>query len=73
MKRTCLLLVIAGVLLGLAACKKDNKSVAVIGKWQETKLRIYSTDSTGAFLYDTTFLKPSPVQIISSSIVITHV
>ncbi len=39
------------------ACKKDNKSsVAIIGKWKETKLRIYATDSTGAFLYDTTFL-----------------
>jgi hypothetical protein len=57
MKRTYLLLIVAGVVLGMAACKKDNKSV-VIGKWQETKLRIYATDGTGAFLYDTTFLKP---------------
>ena len=52
------MLIVAGVVLSLAACKKDNKSVTVIGKWQETKLRIYATDSTGAFLYDTTFLQP---------------
>ena len=47
------------VVVGLAACKKDNNSsVVIIGKWQETKLRIYATDSTGTFLYDTTFLQP---------------
>jgi hypothetical protein len=45
-------------MFAFSACKKDDKSVAVIGKWQETKLRIYATDSTGAFLYDTTFLQP---------------
>src|SRR5882757_9502605 len=59
MKHRYLLLIPAIVVLGLVGCKKDNKSsVAIIGKWQETKLRIYATDSTGAFLYDTTFLKP---------------
>jgi hypothetical protein len=59
MRYRYLLLTIVIVVLGLAACKKDNKSsVAIIGKWQETKLRIYATDSTGAFLYDTTFLSP---------------
>ena len=54
-----LTLIITAIFFIITSCKKDNKSsVVVIGKWQETKLRIYATDSTGAFLYDTIFLQP---------------
>ena len=49
------LIIISG---GLFACKKESNKPGVIGKWQETKLRLYGTDSTGAFLYDTTYLAP---------------
>ena len=50
-----LLLIISA---GLFSCKKEGTKTAVSGKWFENKLRIYATDSTGKFLYDTTFLQP---------------
>lgn len=43
---------------GLFACKKESNKPGIVGKWQETKLRLYGTDSTGALLYDTTYLEP---------------
>jgi hypothetical protein len=58
MKYTYLLLIIAGLVTGLVACNKGSNKSPVAGKWQETKLRLYATDSTGAFLYDTTYLQP---------------
>jgi hypothetical protein len=58
MRHKYLLLIIAGLTFSLVSCKKESNKYPVIGKWQETKLRLYSTDSTGAFLYDTTYLQP---------------
>ena len=52
------LLIIGSLLLALAACKKSGNNYPVIGKWQETKLRIYETDGSGAYVYDTTFFHP---------------
>ena len=40
-----------------ASCKKE-KSSPILGKWRETKLRIYQVDSTNTLLYDTTYLHP---------------
>ena len=49
---------ITSLALGLAACKKESNKYPIVGKWQETKLRLYATDSTGAFLYDTAYFQP---------------
>ncbi|MBS1520964.1 MAG: hypothetical protein JST50_08215 [Bacteroidetes bacterium] len=54
-KHFAFLIAISAVLF---ACKKDSNKPNIIGKWQETKLRLYGTDSTGALLYDTTYLAP---------------
>lgn len=58
MKYKYLPLIVACIATCLAACKKGNNTYAIVGKWQETKLRLYALDSTGAFLYDTTYLQP---------------
>ena len=58
MKRTHLLLTIAALTIGLTACKKSGNNYPVVGKWQETKLRMYETDDFGALVYDTTFFHP---------------
>lgn len=43
-------------LFGLASCKKERSS-PVLGKWQETKVRVYK-DSANVILYDTTYVRP---------------
>jgi hypothetical protein len=56
-KHKYLLLIITGLTIGLVACKKDNK-YPIVGKWQETKLRIYIKSYSGAISGDTTYLNP---------------
>lgn len=36
------------------ACKKENNS-AIVGKWQETKVRIYTMNFSGTMVDDTTY------------------
>jgi hypothetical protein len=40
----------------MGACKKENNAI-IVGKWQETKLRLYR-DSAGIIKDDTTYLHP---------------
>ena len=47
-------MVFTGLVIMLTACKKSNKS-SIIGKWQETKIRVYMTGPTGAIVSDTTY------------------
>ena len=47
-------MVLTGLVILLTACKKDNKS-SIIGKWQEMKIRVYTTGPTGAVVTDTTY------------------
>ncbi|HTE01552.1 MAG TPA: hypothetical protein VK668_19830 [Mucilaginibacter sp.] len=61
MKHRYLLLVIAIAATGLAACKKENSGGSqypIVGKWQQTKLRIHIQGTNGATLADTTYLQP---------------
>jgi len=58
MKYKYIVLIITSLIIGLTACKKDSNKNAIVGKWHETKLRMYEQDDSGAFLYDTTFLQP---------------
>jgi hypothetical protein len=46
--------------IGVVAGKKDSSSskYPMFGKWQQTKLRLYGFDPSGALLYDTTYLHP---------------
>jgi len=61
MKNKYALFVYTIICAAFISCKKENNnSVAennnsVIGKWQEFKLRVYTTASTGAILNDTTY------------------
>jgi len=61
MKNNYKILALAIVSVILISCKKENNNPAIenntslIGKWQETKLRIYTTASTGVVLNDTTY------------------
>ena len=59
MKHKILLLITSGVLLCMIYCRKSNtnNSDALIGKWQEVKLRTYILDS-GKITYDTTYVRP---------------
>ncbi|MGZ3765919.1 MAG: hypothetical protein ACXVB0_08115 [Mucilaginibacter sp.] len=58
MKYKCLLLMISVIAINLIACTKGGNKYPIVGKWKETKLRMYGQDGTGAFLYDTTFFHP---------------
>jgi len=58
MKLKYTLLLIAAVVTGLLSCKKGNNSGPIVGKWQETKLRLYDLDSSNRILMDTTYLAP---------------
>lgn len=55
MKHKYPLLIITCLALCFTACKKD-KNYPIAGKWQETKLRVYTQNSNGAILTDTTYL-----------------
>jgi len=55
MKEKYALLVIVYVIISFTACKKD-KNYPIAGKWQETKLRVYTQNSSGVILSDTTYL-----------------
>ncbi len=37
-----------------SACKKESNSV-IVGKWQETRLRIYTMNASGTIVDDTTY------------------
>jgi len=54
MKHLPLLLVV--LITGLASCKKGAQA-PVLGKWNQTKLRLYELNGNVA-LYDTTYLQP---------------
>jgi hypothetical protein len=58
MKQKYLLIIVAGLAICLAGCLKEGHPVAVVGKWQEIKLRMY-WDSAGTVKDDTTYLKPT--------------
>ncbi|MDB5134837.1 MAG: hypothetical protein JWP37_1440 [Mucilaginibacter sp.] len=63
MKHKYLILILAALATCFAGCKKssgsENVGLPLIkGKWQETKLRLYTQDSTSTILYDTTYLQP---------------
>ena len=58
MKHKYLPLIITALMFTQVACKKDGNKYPIVGKWQETKLRLYAKDSAGAFLYDTTYFQP---------------
>ena len=49
---------IIGLILGLAACKKDNR-YAIVGKWQQVKLRTYTQSYAGVISNDTSYLSSS--------------
>jgi hypothetical protein len=60
MKYRFILIITAGLLLGMVSCKKGNtnsNNSALNGKWQQTKLRMYIVDS-GKITNDTTYLQP---------------
>ena len=54
------LFIIAILTISLTACKKDNgaSQYPIVGKWQQTKLRIFAQNSAGATIADTTYLQP---------------
>ena len=58
MRYKYLLLIIIALATGLTACKKESNKYPIVGKWQQTKLRLYQLNSTGTILYDTTYLRP---------------
>ena len=41
----------------ITACQKSGNSYPVVGKWQETKLRMYAINGS-VYVYDTTFYHP---------------
>lgn len=57
MKLRYALLLVTLLAIGLISCKKGNSSSPIIGKWRETKLRLYEVDSSKT-IYDTTYLAP---------------
>jgi hypothetical protein len=54
MKNKYALFIVAGLIISLIACKKENNS-SIIGKWQQNKVRIYMIGTNGAILNDTTY------------------
>jgi hypothetical protein len=48
------IIVVIGLVLGLAACKKGN-DYPIVGKWQQVKLRTYNQSYSGVISNDTTF------------------
>ncbi|HEY8784321.1 MAG TPA: hypothetical protein VIM16_22020 [Mucilaginibacter sp.] len=54
MKNKYILLVIASLIFASIACKKENNST-IIGKWQEVKIRIYTTAPDGVIVNDTIY------------------
>lgn len=59
MKHKFTILITACVAVSLFSCKKESvrNNYGLNGKWQETKLRLYST-SNGNIVYDTTYQNP---------------
>ena len=59
MRYSYLLLISAGLAIGLMSCKKgnNNNNYPVVGKWQQTELRTY-IDSLAIIVHDTTYYKP---------------
>jgi len=49
---------IIGLVLGLAACKKGS-NYPIVGKWQQIKLRTYTQSYSGVSSHDTTYLSSS--------------
>jgi len=49
------IIVIIGLISGLAACKNENDN-SLVGKWQEVKLRAYYKSYSGVISNDTTYL-----------------
>ena len=54
MKNKYTLFIVAGLIISLVACKKENNS-SIIGKWQQNKIRIYMLGTNGAIINDTTY------------------
>src|SRR6185312_9612459 len=54
MKNIYAILLLTCLIFTLNACKKDSGS-PILGKWQETKIRIYTKDASGVILNDTTY------------------
>jgi hypothetical protein len=52
------IIIIIGLVLGLASCKKENK-YSIVGKWQQVKLRTYNQSYSGVISNDTTFERSS--------------
>ena len=59
MKPLHILSTIIILIIGLASCKKGNNiSSDIVGKWQETRLRLYEFNDNNVITYDTTYLAP---------------
>lgn len=58
MKHKYLLLTVFLLAIGAVACKKEGSKYPIVGKWQQTKLRLYGLGPSGSILYDTTYLHP---------------
>lgn len=58
MKLPYTLFIIVILIIGLASCKKGNDASAIIGKWQQTKLRLYEFDDNNVITHDTIYLAP---------------
>jgi len=48
------ILMLIGLVIGLASCKKENK-YPIVGKWQQVKLRTYNQSYSGVISNDTTY------------------
>jgi len=57
MKLKYTLLLIAALVTGLLSCKKGSNSAPIVGKWQETKIRMYELNNA-SIVYDTTYFHP---------------
>src|SRR5713226_5019036 len=58
MKQKNIVLVIMSLVLGLTACKKGS-NYAIVGKWQQIKLRTYTQSYSGVISHDTSYLSSS--------------
>jgi len=52
------IIMIIGLVSGLAACKKGN-DYPIVGKWQQVKLRMYNKSYSGVISNDTTYQRSS--------------
>jgi len=52
------ILLLTGLVIALAACKKGN-DYPIVGKWQQVKLRLYNQSYSGVISNDTTYQRSS--------------